>query len=665
MWKLVMWRLVAGILFFGLVLSGISAALAVQPLPLKFNGQPVEFAFWSPRAPSITYDQVALAPERGARFAEESVGTLYGLYRAAIHFRADGDVDESNLIVRHVLSQSAIRNHGNAGVWVDAFSEIASINEAYTLHPDGRRVPVDPGTIQLTATDDNDIFTDSFKMVLPFPDLKVGSATVLAVHRRHRREAYLLPWSRIFYPQTLSYRERFEVRVSWDRGVEPPKWKTDFPALECREDGPRLLLCQAERIEPHPDDPNIIYVDVLPTLVIAEPTSWSALAQRVSALVEGAYTGNPDLDTLLAEILQGATTEDQRLERIHRFVSQDIRYLGLEHGFGGLVPRPTDLTLRRRFGDCKDKAVLFVDLARRAGFEAYPALASTKRENLDKLLLPASGYFNHMVACVRVEQDRKERCLDLTDPLSSHEYLSRGVQGSIRLDIAAATTGPGRLPMDEFTWVLEVTAENDLNADGSLDERLVRTYGAANAAWLRGKLQSSTRRERLGWLREDYENLYSSEMTLDKIDYRGIDEVVSEVVISSRARLAKSFNPDQFTYYEEWENWMISEANNFTSENETHAYSFPGLLYRGENRYHLPPTLRIAHSGARIDFSSAFGTYTRRYQIDDRNLVVITELAMPRATIAADRIPEFNRFIAQVRDNAQINFDVEAVAAES
>ena len=110
---------------------------------------------------------------------------------------------------------------------------------------------------------------------------------------------------------------------------------------------------------------------------------------------------------------------------------------------------------------------------------------------------------------------------------------------------------------------------------------------------------------------------------------------------------------------------MTSEVNNFTTENETHAYGFPGLLYRGENRYHLPATLRIAHPGARIDFSSAFGTYTRRYQINDRDLIVITELAMPRATIAVDQIPEFNRFIAHVRNNAQINFDVEAVAAGS
>ena len=46
-----------------------------------------------------------------------------------------------------------------------------------------------------------------------------------------------------------------------------------------------------------------------------------------------------------------------------------------EVGIGGYRPHPPQQVMERRWGDCKDKALLLVDLLREAGIEAYPALA--------------------------------------------------------------------------------------------------------------------------------------------------------------------------------------------------------------------------------------------------------------------------------------------------
>ena len=60
-------------------------------------------------------------------------------------------------------------------------------------------------------------------------------------------------------------------------------------------------------------------------------------------------------------------------------MSQDIRYVGIEKGTGGIMPRDPGLTFRQRFGDCKDKATLFLAMAKQAGFSAYPMLVATRR----------------------------------------------------------------------------------------------------------------------------------------------------------------------------------------------------------------------------------------------------------------------------------------------
>ena len=76
-------------------------------------------------------------------------------------------------------------------------------------------------------------------------------------------------------------------------------------------------------------------------------------------------------------------------------------------------------------------------------------------------------------------------------------------------------------------------------------------------------------------------------------------------------------------------------------------------------RYKLPSGFRVAYLGAEVDFDSAYGRFTQRYQMEGEQLMVITELAMPRARIATEEIPRFNRFVDHVRDNAQITFDVD------
>jgi len=645
-----------------LLLVGGSAVAAAKPTPLKLNGQPVGFAFWGPEQRVYSYDDVALAAERRALFEEEGVEYLYGLYRVELHFRADGDVEEHELAVRHLLSRAAVNNHGNDEHWVDAFAETATIEQAYVLLPDGERVETDPNTLLVKADNDDDIFTDNFEIVVPFAGLRPGAATVLAVRTRHKSDSYPLPFSRTFMPQVMIPIERFEMRMTWDEGVTPPAWNTDFEKLDCRNTEPRQVDCQAEQIEPHPKDPDIVYSDTLPTLVVGEATTWPALARRMSSLVQTAYSEKQELKRDLEKLLEGATSPQERLARIHGFVSQEIRYLGLEHGLGGIIPRPTRLTFSRRFGDCKDKTTLFVDLARRAGFDAYPVLTSSNRKNLEKLLIPAAGYFDHMVACVRLPGvnggEGRELCFDLTDPYSSSDTLSDWVQGAVRLKLTEATTAPDRLPGDRFTWALEVRTDFQLNADGSLDQKRTRRYGRANAAWLRGRLQPRSRKDRMKWLREDFEDDHYKGVELKSIDYQGIDDSASQAVITSTAHMAESFDPEDFRNFQSWESQLGSEVRWFRTENETHDYSFAGLTFRGETHYRLPETHRLVHEGAQIDFNSEFGSFRRRYRLQDRELVVVTEIDLPRGTIAAERIPSFNRFLDHVGDNARITFDV-------
>ena len=103
---------------------------------------------------------------------------------------------------------------------------------------------------------------------------------------------------------------------------------------------------------------------------------------------------------LVATLTLGLAADADKAAAILQFVQQEVRYLGMELGAGSYRPSPPAVVLARRFGDCKDKALLFCTLMQAAGLTAYPALLDTDwRDTIDGWL-PSPNAFDHVVACI-------------------------------------------------------------------------------------------------------------------------------------------------------------------------------------------------------------------------------------------------------------------------
>jgi transglutaminase-like putative cysteine protease len=95
-----------------------------------------------------------------------------------------------------------------------------------------------------------------------------------------------------------------------------------------------------------------------------------------------------------------------------RFVQDDVRYLGIELGIGAHKPSPPVAVLRRRYGDCKDKALLFCALLRHLGVPARPAFVHTSAGPALGEWQPSPYAFNHVV--VRLNLGEQALWLDPT-----------------------------------------------------------------------------------------------------------------------------------------------------------------------------------------------------------------------------------------------------------
>jgi transglutaminase-like putative cysteine protease len=148
------------------------------------------------------------------------------------------------------------------------------------------------------------------------------------------------------------------------------------------------------KIEPEPfaADSN----DVDQTITIAGPGVWRDVGAWYAGLARDRYAVTPAVAEKLALVVSGARTLEDSVKAVHRYVAKDVRYVAIALGMGGYQPRSVADVVATGYGDCKDKATLFIALAARLGVTAIRCCPAGGVEKW----LPSIYQFNHAIAAV-------------------------------------------------------------------------------------------------------------------------------------------------------------------------------------------------------------------------------------------------------------------------
>ncbi len=174
----------------------------------------------------------------------------------------------------------------------------------------------------------------------------------------------------------------------------------------------------------HRDAPPVTSEPMMPTvgelaanLNLSSVPDWEVVLSWEQALLEGVFRDSPELEAVAKKLGEGNPDATERLARIHTFVMEEIRYQqDYETFIAGVKPHPAPMTLERRYGDCKDKAVLFIELARKLGLEAHFALVRTRDRGPVRQDVPMQQ-FNHAIVYVPEQPGVVARFFDPTAEL--------------------------------------------------------------------------------------------------------------------------------------------------------------------------------------------------------------------------------------------------------
>ena len=134
--------------------------------------------------------------------------------------------------------------------------------------------------------------------------------------------------------------------------------------------------------------------EIVPRLIIAKKQTWEEIGRWYSRLSEGARLPDSGVAKAIGQVDTAHVESD-----LYDWVCRSIRYVFVPLGAHSYKPSLPAGTVRRGFGDCKDKASLLVSALASHGRRAHIVLIGAGRGDVVEEV-PRPGAFNHAIVAI-------------------------------------------------------------------------------------------------------------------------------------------------------------------------------------------------------------------------------------------------------------------------
>jgi transglutaminase-like putative cysteine protease/tetratricopeptide (TPR) repeat protein len=432
--------------------------------------------------PALTADPAALLALYAGHPFRKDAPVLEHLYEMRAVFDAAGLRTRITHQLYRVEKASDFNGWDSIGTqWSPWFEDRPEIR-ARVISPQGAVALLDPATIGEYGAEDesSDVYGDRKGLRAPLPKVVQGALVELEIITRER--AHPMDSGRTGSMPLYNWLPTLNTRVILEAPESLPLvWKVRGespaqPQVTVREGRRQVRIVlgphePAKALEPYllPER------QARPIFRYATAPDWNSLAREYAGIVEARIKG-ADLAAWVQEAVGTALEPDDKIARILARLHKDVRYTGVEFGQAALIPGEPGETLKRGYGDCKDKAALLVALLRTAGIEAQVALLEVGGDRDLDPELPGFGAFNHAIVHL---PGPTPRWIDATAEYARLGELPLGDYGRLALVAAPGTQGLTALPELESSRNRSLETRTYRLVDGgpSLVKEITETWG--------------------------------------------------------------------------------------------------------------------------------------------------------------------------------------------
>lgn len=327
--------------------------------------------------------------------------------------RPDGTALYTNHQVRQILKESLKQSWGQIIACAEEGRDRVKILKASVYGPDGRVSTLDPSQIKTSKpqSEGGDFFiSGSVCTQYVMPNVQVGSIvdyiTETETFNPFRKDFFFPSWgfqdsegpvARSEITVTVPENTTFYYSVKNFAGLGDDK-----PVLS-ETAGIKSYTWALENVSPMVGEPSMTsYEDVAPFMRGSIFKEWDRVFDWTLAMHEERTKPSDELTKFTLDLIKDCRTDEEKAARIYHYVQKEIRYIavkvGVASGWGGY---DANLTWKRRYGCCIDKALLLTTMFKVAGIRSSPILLNTNNMNEIDYSIPQLG-FDHAITVAEI-----------------------------------------------------------------------------------------------------------------------------------------------------------------------------------------------------------------------------------------------------------------------
>ncbi len=351
---------------------------------------------------------------------------------------------EENFSEENIYLSSGASHFSEDEITYSSFFELMDIKAASYSFEKGKYNEVEVKKFTHKDHLSNSVFYDDNRKVKFFyPKLGEGSKTMLS-YKYLIKNPYIL--SKTFF--TFSYptiNSTFTITV--DKGIEVAfkTFNTDSIKISYSEEiknGKKIYKWVCKNVQGIKKETNSVGYNyylphIIPRIVsYANKNKEVVVLKTIDDLYQWYYNlikgvnkqeNDSELVHLVNELIQGKSSEVEKVKALYYWVQQNIKYVAFEYELGGFVPREANEIYRQKYGDCKDNTSLLKKMLEIAGINSYFTWIGTRELPYRYNDVPSPASDNHMILTYFI--DSVPYFLDATGRFNPLEIPSSFIQG--------------------------------------------------------------------------------------------------------------------------------------------------------------------------------------------------------------------------------------------
>ena len=564
-----------------------------------------------------------------------------------------------------VLKDEKKREWGQRSLYFDDKRERAKLLWARTIRPDGQVVEVDPATAKVSEPAGRSGHFGRGK-IFSFTMAQVDVGCI--VEYCYEVEEFDPFDPEMFFPGFYFQGDdpvthsKLTVVVPNDKELNyqarhmPPG--TDKPAVT-RSPKSTAYVWEVSDVAPMIPEPRMPpQFAVLPNVRCSLFKTWDYLFDWMAKFQKRRMAVTPEIEQAVAMVTKGAKTTEEKVARLYYFVQQHIRYVSIKGSIGsGWSGHPATFTLKNKYGDCIDKAIIFGTLLKAIGVESEPVVVMTNNRDEDDRKLPTMRG-NHAISHVTL--DGRSFYLDATSTVHRYPSFSAGDHGvtainALRREIGFVQVPPPEANCRNYALTVTAAANGDVEVDYLSD--YVGDYEARVRAYYMYTQPNDHPRALANML-----SAMSPKAKLERFRLANVHDISKPFAIRMWYRL-----PDYVVTAGQLRIFGVPGIEQQFPEAALPKRKFAinystSLKTVRRITILVPPSYKAKYLPLPIDLKTDYATYQARYDRQGQKIVFTSTMRRPKRIVPAADYAAYRAFLQQIGQytKEQMFFEVEA-----